>query len=168
MNPLVEILKSCGDLFAHCLVIVDLESPERELIYVNDIFCELSGYKREEVIGRNCRFLQGEGTSVYTVDAIRSAIKEAQCCFQDILNFKKNGTPFWNRLVLIPVAADVLGVRYYVGIQLDITPKKEAVHGLQIQDYIARGTPTPEMIVKIKNPLSEVINSARYGAHTSF
>ena len=91
MNPLVEILKSCGDLFAHCLVIVDLESPERELIYVNDNFCELSGYKREEVIGRNCRFLQGEGTSVYTVDAIRSAIKEAQCCFQDILNFKKNG-----------------------------------------------------------------------------
>lgn len=161
MNHFVNILQSCGDMFSQCFVIADLTAKDQQLVYVNDRFCELTGYRREEIVGRNCRFLQGEGTSQYTVAAIKAAIKDSECCFQDVLNFKKNGTPFWNRLFLIPVQYDVLGVRYYVAIQQDITDKKGLGPDASLSDFIARAKPSADMVIKVKNPLSEIQTAVR-------
>lgn len=158
MESLVQILRSCGDLFAHCFVITDLEAADSPLIYVNDNFCRLSGYSREEVLGKNCRFLQGSDTNSADIALIAAAIKERECCYQDILNYKKDGTPFWNRLMLIPINTDVLGVRYYIGIQHDITDKVMARNSL-----IAKGPSTSKGVVfsKVNNPLTSIVRNLR-------
>ncbi len=158
MDSLVQILRSCGDLFAHCFVITDLESPDSPLIYVNDNFCKLSGHGREDVLGKNCRFLQGPETSREDIISIAKAIKERECCYQDILNYKKDGTPFWNRLILIPINTDVLGVRYYIGIQHDITEKVNQRDSLiATSKSEGRG----HIFAKVSNPLNEIVRSLR-------
>lgn len=158
MESLVQILRSCGDFFAHCFVITDLEAEDSPLIYVNDNFCKLSGYSREEVLGKNCRFLQGPETSHADIVNIAKAIGERECCYQDILNYRKDGTTFWNRLMLIPINTDVLGVRYYIGIQHDISDKVKAK-----QSFIAKGPSgnSGHIFAKVNNPLTEVIRSLR-------
>jgi len=87
---------------------------------VNSYFCELIGYSSEEVIGRSCKFLQGEETSIEAIIKIRNAINENQPICQDLINYKKDGTKFGNRLVLIPY--EERGEKYYLGMQIDILP----------------------------------------------
>ena len=161
MNSLVDILKSCGDLFPYCFVISDLEGPDSPLVYANDNFLKLIGRTREEVVGFNCRFLQGEETSKEAINMIRMALRERECCFQDILNYKKDGTPFWNRLMLIPVVSDVLGVRYYVGIQQDISEKFAKSQNSSQGIPSVRQAPSASVLSRVKNPLTDIINSLR-------
>ena len=87
-------------------VSVAVSDPLREdhpLIYVNDAFCKLSGYKYEECLGNNCRFLQGPDTDPEAVEKIRQSLKDGTILRVEILNYKKDGTPFWNELNLYPV-----------------------------------------------------------------
>jgi len=101
------------------------------LIYLNDGFEKLTGYTKQEVLGRNCRFLQGDQTNQESVNIIRNAIKEGKECTVELLNFKKNGGPFWNRLSLTPLKDDSDNVTHYVGIQSDITELKETKEFLE-------------------------------------
>lgn len=153
MESLVDILRSCGDLFAHCFVIADLEGEDSPLIYVNDNFCKLTGHDREEVLGKNCRFLQGPETSHADIANIGKAISSRECCYQDILNYRKDGTSFWNRLMLIPIETDVLGVRYYIGIQHDISNKVK-----ERESLLAR---KEHVFARVNNPLGEIVRTLR-------
>jgi len=83
--------------------IADARLPDQPLIYVNERFERLTGYRREEILGTNCRFLQGPNPHRDTVDEIRRALAEERECMVEILNYRTNGTPFWNRLSITPV-----------------------------------------------------------------
>lgn len=107
------------------LAITDVNQPDGPLIFVNDAFVETTGYPAEEVIGRNCRFLQGPGTDQGTVDAMRRAIAEERRHHCEILNYRKDGTPFWNALDLAPVRGPNGEVEAYVGVQLDVTADRK-------------------------------------------
>ena len=86
----------------------------------------LSRFKcREEVIGKNCRFLQGQDTDPASVDQLRDAISQGEACTVELLNYTKNGTPFWNRLSITPIHDDQNLVTHYVGVQSDITILKQ-------------------------------------------
>ena len=85
------------------MVISDPRLPDNPIVFVNDAFCRLCGYAREEILGRNCRFLQGAETDPDAVALIRSAIKATQTIKIDILNYRKTGETFWNRLLMAPV-----------------------------------------------------------------
>lgn len=104
-----------GDKLNTCLTIVDLNLPDRPLIYVNKIFENLSEYKSEDIIGKNCRFLQGEDTNPKHVENIRMAINNGYPIFQDILNYTKSKKPFLNRLILFPIISE--NESYFIGIQ---------------------------------------------------
>ena len=109
---------------AQGILISDPAQPENPVIYANDAFERLTGYSRSEVKGRNCRFLQGPGTDPATIEELRAAIRERRDCAVEILNYRKDGTPFWNALAIAPVQDAYGRVTHFVGVQTDVTERK--------------------------------------------
>ena len=97
---------------------VVLANRKQIITHCNDTFVRLTGYTFDDVIGRNCRFLQGKNTSKDTVDTIRKAIREGKGCQVQILNYHKNGTPFWNQLSIQPLCDTAGNITQFVGIQI--------------------------------------------------
>lgn len=116
---------------AEGITIADARLPERPLIYVNEGFVRLTGYSAEEVIGQSCRFLQGDGSNPDTVQIIRDALNGEYECSVEIQNFRKDGTPFWNRLSITPVRDPEGTVTHFIGIQSDVTLRRLAEDGLK-------------------------------------
>jgi sigma-B regulation protein RsbU (phosphoserine phosphatase) len=116
---------------AEGITISDVRLPDNPLIYANRGFEEITGYSREESIGRNCRFLQGSDTDEESLNEIRSAIAEQRPCVVELLNFRKDGTPFWNRLSLTPLKDETGLVTHFIGVQSDVTRRRLAEAALQ-------------------------------------
>jgi len=91
--------------------------PDNPMIYVSDEFERQTGYPAEEAIGRNCRFLQGPDTKPDAIEAIRHALKARTSFTIDILNYKKDGAPFMNRLRIRPLFDQDGKLIYFVGAQ---------------------------------------------------
>lgn len=108
------------------MIVTDARQVDHPIIFVNDAFLALTGYAREEIIGRNCRFLQGAQTDQQAVAEIRDAIAEGRDAAVDILNYRKDGAPFWNALYISPVRNSKGEITYFFGSQLDITARKRA------------------------------------------
>jgi sigma-B regulation protein RsbU (phosphoserine phosphatase) len=119
------------DVAAEGITIADARLPDRPLIYANDGFERMTGYPVAEVLGRNCRFLQGPDTDAASVAEIRAALAESRECVVEILNYRKDGTAFWNRLSITPVRDSSGEVAHFIGIQSDVTARREAVDGLR-------------------------------------
>ncbi len=98
-------------------LITDPRLADNPIVFANEAFLRLTGYRREEVMGRNCRFLQGEETDPETVRQLHVAIKERRPIEIDILNRKKDGTSFWNRLSIRPIFSKSGELEAFVGIQ---------------------------------------------------
>jgi sigma-B regulation protein RsbU (phosphoserine phosphatase) len=107
------------------ITISSIDQPDSPLIFVNDGFERLTGYSKEDVIGKNCRFLQGKETDHAAVDVLRHAISNRQQTTVELLNYKKDGTPFWNRLSITPLKNESGITTHYVGVQSDITEIRE-------------------------------------------
>ncbi|PDS77630.1 PAS domain-containing protein [Rhizobium sp. L43] len=103
------------------MVVTDARTLDLPIVLANKAFLELTGYAAEEVLGRNCRFLQGPATSPIAVAEIRAGIADEREANVEILNYKKNGEPFWNRLHLSPVHGDDGQILYFFGSQIDMT-----------------------------------------------
>nr|AML78301.1 putative LOV domain-containing protein [Jacquinia sp. BC-2016] len=100
-------------------VISDPRLPDNPIIYASDSFLELTEYSREEIIGRNCRFLQGPETDQGTVSKIRDAIREQREITVQLINYTKSGKKFWNLFHLQPMRDQKGELQYFIGVQLD-------------------------------------------------
>nr|AML76750.1 putative LOV domain-containing protein [Desmidium aptogonum] len=100
-------------------VITDPRLPDNPIIFASDDFLELTEYSREEIIGRNCRFLQGPDTNPKTVQKIREAINNQEDITVQLLNYTKSGKPFWNLFHLQAVKDNKGMLQYFIGVQLD-------------------------------------------------
>lgn len=116
---------------AEGVTIADALLPDRPLIYVNEGFERVTGYPAAEALGRNCRFLQGPDTDPAAVERIRAAIAKERECVEEILNYRRDGTPFWNRLSITPVRDETGEVTHFIGIQSDVTARRTAEEGLR-------------------------------------
>ena len=115
------------------IVIADARLPGMPLIYVNPAFERITGYSAAEVLGYNCRFLQGKQTSQHAVDQLRAAIKAGKHCTVTLLNYQKDGTPFWNELTISPIHDDDNNLTHFVGIQSDISDRIRAEQALRLE-----------------------------------
>ena len=113
------------------VLIIDPHQPDNPIIYANPAFERITGYRMDEVLGRNCRFLQGPDTDSATVAVMRQAIAEQRDCQVIIRNYRKDGTSFWNELTVSPVHDDSGQVTHFVGVLADITARKEAEEAIE-------------------------------------
>ncbi|QGN06490.1 PAS domain-containing protein [Halorhabdus sp. CBA1104] len=108
------------------ITIGDATEPDEPLIYVNDSFEAITGYDKEEAIGVNCRFLQGADTDAETTVDIREAVENTESVSAELLNYRADGSTFWNNLAISPIRDDDGNVTNFVAFQQDVTERKEA------------------------------------------
>lgn len=120
-----KLLLKATNASSEGITISTMAEEDRPLIYVNEGFERLTGYSWKDVVGRNCRFLQGKNTDPNTVQTIRDAISNEEACTVELLNYTKEGKPFWNRLSITPIFDDENRLTHYVGVQSDITKMRK-------------------------------------------
>ncbi len=106
------------------IIICDAVRPDCPIIYVNRGFESITGYSAAEAYGRNCRFLQGEKTDDKAVAKIREAIANSSPVTVELLNYRKDGKPFWNKMSITPVIDETGLLTHFVGIQSDVTAQR--------------------------------------------
>lgn len=120
---------SCG------IVISDARLPQNPIIYCNPAFEKITGYAQDEVIGRNCRFLQGDKTDPQAIEKIRQSVRNEQGCEVVLQNYHKDGTLFWNDLTISPVRDADGCLTHFIGVQTDITARKQAEETRQLMQF---------------------------------
>jgi PAS domain S-box-containing protein len=105
------------------LVLSDPRKPDCPVVFCNDAFLKLTLYAEDEVLGRNCRFLQGPDSDPRAVQQLRDAVAEQREVQVDLWNYRKNGTRFWNSMFIGPVFNPRGEVIYFFGSQIDSTPR---------------------------------------------
>jgi PAS domain S-box-containing protein len=113
------------------MIITNPRLTDNPVVFANDSFCKLTGYDRDEILGRNCRFLQGPETDTADVRAIHDAVQAVRPIEIDIRNHRKSGEPFWNRLLLAPVFDEEGTLAYFFASQVDVTSERERLEGLE-------------------------------------
>src|ERR1041384_7540598 len=94
----LAVLRRALDLSGIGFTLSDPRLPDNPLVYVNQSFLSITGYTADEVLGRNCRFLQGSGTDPGPIDKLRRAIADGRSATVELRNYRKDGTPFWNEV----------------------------------------------------------------------
>lgn len=121
----LRLFKRAVDATSNGVIIADILQPDMPIIYVNSAFEKLTGYSSAEVIGRNCRFLQGKERDLLATKQIRDAIAKRQELSVVLRNFRKDNRAFWNKLFLAPVPDERGDISHYIGIQADISAQKQ-------------------------------------------
>ncbi|UXZ53666.1 EAL domain-containing protein [Halomonas sp. 7T] len=120
----LRILERSVEASVNGVLIADASQPDTPIVYANKAFARMTGYSQEEVIGRNCRFLQGPDSDPDVVAQLRRGIQEQRETHVTICNYRQDGTPFWNELYISPVRDQEGHVTHFVGIQHDISQQK--------------------------------------------
>ena len=122
------------------MLVTDPRQEDNPIIFANRAFLSMSGYRNDEILGHNCRFLQGPGTSRATVKEIAEAVADRREISTEILNYRKDGSSFWNALYVSPVFNEDKEVVYYFASQLDVSRRRDAEEALgQAQKMEALG-----------------------------
>lgn len=138
------------------IVISDARGSDQPIIFANPAFLALTGYEEAEVLGRNCRFLQGPETSPETLGEIRGALAAGGTVAVEIVNYRKDGGRFWNALHISPVRDTAGEVAYFLGSQRDVTASRDAELELKRQAEQALAQKTAllhEIDHRVKNNL---------------
>ncbi|XP_052139367.1 phototropin-1B isoform X2 [Oryza glaberrima] len=170
-----EELRAALSAFQQTFVVSDATRPNHPIMYASAGFFNMTGYTSKEVVGRNCRFLQGSGTNPHEIDKIRQALANGSNYCGRILNYKKDGTPFWNLLTIAPIKDEDGRLLKFIGMQVEVSKytegKKDTVvrpNGLSesLIKYDARQkdharSSVSELLLALKNPrsLSESSNN---------
>lgn len=101
-------------------VISDPRLPNNPIVAVNDAFCALTGYPVDEIIGRNCKFLAGPATEPWLTERISAGVREQRPVLVEILNYKYDGTPFRNAVLVAPVFDSSGDLEYFLGSQVEL------------------------------------------------
>ena len=131
-------------------VITNPRRPDNPLEVVNPAFSALTGYREEEIIGRNCRFLAGEATEPWITERIREAIRSRQSVLVDILNYRRDGSPFRNGVLVTPLFDDEGELAWFLGSQVELAQDD----GPQ---FAARRAQAVEMVKRLPGRRREVL-----------
>lgn len=121
----LENFKSFADMIQTGIILVDATDTTMPIVFVNNFFVHMTGYSKEESIGQNARFLQGEFSNQTPKDSLKKAFEDEIACEIELKNFKKDGTPFYNLVKVTPLFDSDGNINYYMGTQADITNSLE-------------------------------------------
>ncbi len=143
------------------ICIADPHLPGMPMVYVNQAFLTLTGYERKDVLGRNCRLLQGPETSEEAIEEIRQVIAKDEVKVVEILNYRKDGSTFWNALHIGPIRDPDGSISHYYGSQWDVTDEVEKRRRLALQAQVAE-----ELEHRTRNLFSVIASIVRLSART--
>ena len=132
----LRLYRRVGEAASAGITISDCRLPDQPLVYANPAFSRMTGYALAEVLGRNCRFLQGGDTAQPGLLALRAALRAGRDCAVLLQNYRKDGAPFWNELTVAPVHDAVGCLTHYIGIQTEVTARvaaEAALHRLNAE-----------------------------------
>lgn len=157
---LIKALASTGSP----VTIADARQPDTPIVYCNDAFLKLSGYALNEIIGKNCRFLQGEDTDRRQVAKLKQAINAKEDTSVVLLNYTKDGRSFWNDLRISPMFNDKQELTHFIGFQNDISARleQERVDLLieKIEADIERSKQEEMQITRLNEIKSDLLSTA--------
>jgi len=133
-RPITEALRlyaRASEAATAGITVSDCRLPDLPLVYANPAFLRMTGYTLGEVVGRNCRFLQGPDTAQPGLATLRAALRAGHDCAVLLRNHRKDGTPFWNELTMAPVRDDDGRLTHYIGIQTEVTARVLAEEALR-------------------------------------
>ncbi|MGG6297526.1 putative bifunctional diguanylate cyclase/phosphodiesterase [Leptolyngbya sp. AN02str] len=113
------------------IVITDPAQPDNPMIFVNSAMSRMTGYSSEELLGKNCRILQGVDSNPDTIADIRAAIAQGQPIIRTLLNYRKDGTPFWSEININPIFNPEGQLTHFIGLLSDVTERKRDQEALQ-------------------------------------
>lgn len=123
-----------------------IDAPGPTIVYVNDAFCEMTGFSREEVIGQTPRILHGPATDRAALDAIRHGLERWEPVHVEVLNYRKDGTPFWSDISIVPVADETGWFTHWISVQRDVSERKHDEERLRVLEA-AVGDATESVLV---------------------
>lgn len=158
-------LKNALATLQQTFVVSDATKPDYPIMYASSGFFTMTGYSSKEVIGRNCRFLQGAETDQNEVAKIRDAVKNGTGYCGRLLNYKKNGTPFWNLLTVTPIKNDRGNTIKFIGMQVEVSKYTEGVN-----DKALRPNGLPKSLIrydarqkaKALDSMTEVVQTVKH------
>ncbi len=141
----LQIKNKAIDEASTAIVLCDMRQPDQPVSYANKAFYEMTGYSPEEVIGKNCRMLQGPKTEIKQRLLIREKIAKRETLDTTILNYKKDGTEFSNNLILSPIISSSGELTHYIGFQHDVTEQQRTA------SYLRKAKEKAEQSAKMKS-----------------
>ncbi|WP_265562318.1 response regulator transcription factor [Sphingomicrobium arenosum] len=137
-------------------VVSDPRLPDNPLVAINDKFLEMTGYEREEILGRNCRFLSGPKTEPFLSDKIREGIDQRRPVLVEILNYKKGGEPFRNAVLIAPIFGEGDELHYFLGSQVEL-------NGQELGPSPTRAARASELVKTLSPRQAEVMKMVASG-----
>ncbi len=159
-----EVRRLAGPMLAHIersgmsLICTDARQPDNPIVFVNDAFTRLTGYRADEVVGRNCRFLQGAKSDPATTHRIATAVRSGSQVEAEILNYRRDGSAFWSGLFIAPVRDKAGRLAYFLSTQADVTATRDAV----IVGRLAQ--PNEEQLAEVNERLRVALSAAGIAA----
>lgn len=158
-------LEDRGDVFFAAIemtrmpmILTDPNLPDGPIVFANKAFLDLTGYEEDEIVGRNCRFLQGAQTDRESVAELREAVAKHESIALEILNYRRDGSPFWNAVFIGPVYDTQGKLLYFFASQLDVTRRRNTEQSLrQAQKMESIGQLTAGLAHDFNN-LLQVVN----------
>nr|AML78215.1 putative LOV domain-containing protein [Juglandaceae sp. BC-2016] len=150
-----EDLKDALSTFQQTFVVSDATKPDYPIMYASAGFFKMTGYTSKEVVGRNCRFLQGKDTDPEDVAKIREALESGKSYCGRLLNYKKDGTPFWNLLTISPIKDDAGQLLKFIGMQVEVSKHTEG-----FKDKMVRPNGLPESLIRYDARQKEMASSS--------
>ncbi|MFJ4586243.1 histidine kinase famiy protein [Pseudomonas moraviensis] len=150
------------------MIVTDPAQADDPIIFANNAFLELCGYEREEVLGRNCRFLQGEQTDRAVLQQVKQALKHHHETCVEVLNYRKDGSSFWNELFIAPLFNERGQLVYFFASQMDVSRRRDAEDGLRYSENMeALGQLTGGIAHDFNNLLQVMIGYIELIQHTA-
>ncbi|WP_075618369.1 bifunctional diguanylate cyclase/phosphodiesterase [Paenisporosarcina indica] len=158
-EKLFDWLCHLGDQYQTSFVVADPEIPDNPLIYVNDEFLHMTGYSRDEVIGKNYRILHGKETSIDSINTMDEQMTNGKHIHIELLSYQKEGTPFWSEAVFHPICDKQENLLFYIGLPIDITSRKQTEALFDVQQEIYKGIEKGYALSVLLQKVCDVVES---------